>query len=84
MNTICPICLVKIKKISKVTLSCNHQMHLKCYMESLKHTTIKCPFCKKSIKENISYYKFLNNKFENLLENVKNTISIDKLLDDFK
>lgn len=84
MNTICPICLLNIRKNGKVIFRCNHQMHLKCYLESLKHATIECPLCKKGITENKKYYRFLNIKFKNVIEDVKNKFTLDKLIDFFE
>lgn len=83
MNTICPICLSNLRKNGKVVFRCNHQMHLKCYLESLKHATIECPLCKKSINENKKYFRFLNIKFENVIKDVKNKFTLDNLLDFF-
>lgn len=81
MNSICPICLVKIKKNGNVIFKCNHQMHLKCYIECLKNTVIKCPLCKKPVNENKKYYKFLNSKFENV---IKSNFAIENLIDYFE
>lgn len=84
MNSICPICLSNIKDRGKVILKCNHQMHLKCYLESLKHAIMECPLCKKSIADNKKYFKFLNSKFETVIKEVKNKFTIDKLIDFFE
>lgn len=84
MNKRCPICLDNIKENGIVILNCKHQIHLKCYMEGLKHAIVKCPLCKKNINDNKKYYKFLNNKFNNVVENVTNTLSIEKLLETFE
>lgn len=64
MNSKCPICLVKIRKTGHVTFKCGHQLHLKCYLESLKHAVHKCPLCRKNINENKKYFTFLNTNFE--------------------
>lgn len=79
MNKICPICLGNVSKKGKVILHCNHCLHLKCYMECLKYNVIECPLCKKSINENKRYFKFLNKKFNHVVENLKNTFSLEKL-----
>ena len=79
MNTICPICLQKMRKNNLVIFKCKHQMHLKCYLESLKHATIKCPLCKDSLNENKKYFKFLNKKFEKVVD----SLTIEKILNSF-
>jgi hypothetical protein len=80
MNKICPICLMKISKTGKVILDCNHGLHLKCYIECIKHNIIKCPLCQKHIKQNKSYLLFLNDKFTNVMENLQNTLSLESIL----
>ena len=79
MNKICPICLGNVYSKGKVILQCEHCMHLKCYIECLKYNLIECPLCKRSINENKIYFKFLNKKFNRVVENLKNTFSLEKL-----
>ena len=54
-------------------------MHLRCYLVSLKHANIKCPLCKDSLNENKKYFKFLNKKFEKVVD----SLTIEKILDSF-
>ena len=45
----------------------------------MKYNLIECPLCKRSINENKRYFKFLNKKFNKVVENLKNTFSLEKL-----
>lgn len=64
----CPICYDKIKDNDNIKLSCNHNLHIECYVKMLyysKNKFFKCPLC-----------RLINNSIEKIFDDPKKNIEI--------
>jgi len=67
----CCICLDDLTETNNVTFDCCHSIHLSCYMNCLQNNVVKCPLCKRLIKQNVTLFNYINIKYIKIIKSLR-------------
>ena len=76
----CCICLDNLTETNNVTFDCRHSIHLSCYMNCIQNNVVKCPLCKRLIKQNVTLFNYINLKYIKIIKSLQTSRQIQKTI----